>query len=330
MMKKYLFLFVAAVLFAACQNPSKQEPVKLIFDTDMAPDYDDVGALTILHAMADSGEVEILAAGSSNKCEACVPCIDVLNTYFGRPNIPLGAVKGDAPDLDAWHRGLKWTVELPKRYPHKIAKTSDAEDVVAVYRRALSAAPDTSVTIVTVGFFSGMRDLLQSPADAISPMNGKDLIKAKVKRLVSMAGLFPEGAEFNVIKDSLASRYVFENWPTPIWLSGFEIGEKILTGKRVAASDVQNSPVKDVYEMTLAQDNPEGRQSWDQTAVLVAVRGCNDYFAMERGTMIVLPNGHNRWEKSDTGNHYRLLEKMPIPQLTKVIEDMMMHQPIKK
>ena len=94
--------------------------------------------------------------------------------------------------------------------------------------------------------------------------------------------------------------------------------------------DVENNPVKDVYEMTLAQDNPEGRQSWDQTAVLVAVRGWQDYFDIERGTMVVLPNGHNRWEKSDTGNHYRLLFKMPVPQLTKVIEDMMMHEPQKK
>ena len=324
-------MLVVAGFLSACQTRQpKQKPVKLIFDTDMAPDYDDVGALAILHAMADSGEVEILAAGSSNKCETCVPCIEILNTYFGRPDIPLGAVKGEAPNIDTWHGGLRWTSELPKRYTHKIAQTSDAEDVVSVYRRALSAAPDTSVTIVTVGFFSGMRDLLQSPADDISPMTGKELVTAKVKRLVSMAGIFPEGREFNVINDAQASQYVFENWPTEIWLSGFEIGDKILTGKRVAALEVSNSPVKDVYEMSLAQDNPEGRQSWDLTAALVAVRGWKEYFDAERGTMVVLPDGYNRWEKSDTGRHYRLIEKMPIPELPKVLEDLMIHQPVKK
>jgi len=28
-----------------------------------------------------------------------------------------------------------------------------------------------------------------------------------------MAGRFPEGKEFNIFKDSTASKFVFENWP---------------------------------------------------------------------------------------------------------------------
>jgi hypothetical protein len=31
------------------------EPVKVIFDTDMITDFDDVGALACLHALADAG-----------------------------------------------------------------------------------------------------------------------------------------------------------------------------------------------------------------------------------------------------------------------------------
>ena len=34
--------------------------VKLIFDTDIAEDCDDVGAMAVLHALADKGELEIL------------------------------------------------------------------------------------------------------------------------------------------------------------------------------------------------------------------------------------------------------------------------------
>ena len=63
----------AAVLFVAscAQKPAVQsvaenDCVNLIFDTDMAPDYDDVGALAILHCLADSGEVRILGTASSN------------------------------------------------------------------------------------------------------------------------------------------------------------------------------------------------------------------------------------------------------------------------
>ena len=35
--------------------------VKIILDTDISPDYDDVGAMAVLHALAKRGEAEILA-----------------------------------------------------------------------------------------------------------------------------------------------------------------------------------------------------------------------------------------------------------------------------
>ena len=71
-MRKYI-CFLLLLCCAVCQGENR--PVNLIFDTDMAPDYDDVGALAMLHAMADLGEVNILATVSSNKCETAVPCI---------------------------------------------------------------------------------------------------------------------------------------------------------------------------------------------------------------------------------------------------------------
>ena len=248
---------------------------------DMAPDYDDVGAMAVLHALADSGEVDILATVSSNKQETTAPCIDVCNTYFGRPGIPVGAPKGEGVSMDTWHKGLKRTEELPSRFPHKVESASQAEDAVSVYRRVLNAQPDTSVVVVTVGFFTNLKDLLESGPDADSPLSGKELVAAEVKRLVSMAGYFPEGKEFNVMMDAPASQYVFENWPTPIVLSGFDIGEKIITGKQTAAMPVEGSPVREAYKMCLEQDNPEGRNSWDQSAVLVAVRGAEPYFGLK-------------------------------------------------
>ncbi len=45
-----------------------QKPVSIIFDTDIAPDYDDVGAMALLHAFADQGEAatidEVVFVGS--------------------------------------------------------------------------------------------------------------------------------------------------------------------------------------------------------------------------------------------------------------------------
>lgn len=327
-MGKYILIFLS-LFCMACSNNKTNEPVNLIFDTDMAPDYDDVGALALLHALADSGEVHILATVSSNKCATAVPCIEVINTYFGRPDIPTGAVRGEAADRTTWHSGLRWTEELPKWYPHHTKSTADSEDALVLYRRILSRQPDQSVTIVTVGFFSNLQNLLLSGPDSISPLSGKELVRRKVKQLVSMAGAFPEGREFNVYVDVKASQFIIKEWPTPILFSGFEIGSQIYTGKRLVESGIQNNPIVDTYTMCLPQDNPEGRDSWDQTATLVAVRGASDYFDVEYGSITVNDDGSNTWKKDPNGRHACLLFKMPKEQLTKEIEHLMMHMPEK-
>src|SRR5450432_1514242 len=95
-MKKILFiifLFSYCTLFA-----QKHQPVSIIFDTDIAPDYDDVGAMALLHAFADKGEAKILATISSNAFETTAPTLSVLNTYFKRPSIPIGITKNALPD----------------------------------------------------------------------------------------------------------------------------------------------------------------------------------------------------------------------------------------
>ena len=221
-MKKSLFLMGLFALLISCKGnvsknipqTDKPQPVNLILDTDLGPDYDDVGAMALMHALADSGQVNILATLSSNHDERVVPCIEVLNTYFNRPDIPVGAPKSEpGASLTTWHK-TKWTDELPANYPHHTAKTSDAPDALKVYRKILSEQPDTSVVICTIGFFSNLRDLLQSGADEYSDLSGKELVAKKVKRLVSMAGLFPEGKEFNVYCDVPASKVVADEWPT--------------------------------------------------------------------------------------------------------------------
>ncbi len=69
------------------------------------------------------------------------------------------------------------------------------------------------------------------------------------------------GYEFNVMVDAPASQKVFAEWPTPVTISGFEIGEKILTGLRLINNEaVHNSPVKDAFAVALAKDkNTVGR-----------------------------------------------------------------------
>lgn len=304
--------------------------MNLILDTDLGPDYDDVGAMALMHALADSGKVNILGVMSSNKDERVIPCIDVLNTYFGRPDIPLGAPKSEGGvNLTAGHKE-KWTDYLPANYPHRIRKTSDAPDAIAMYRRILSKQPDKSVVICTVGFFTNLKDLLLSEGDEFTPLTGRELVARKVKHLVSMAAHFPVGREFNVYCDAPASVEVVTNWPTEIIFSGFEIGDVILTGKTLVKADIGKSPVKDTYELCFKESDPYGRMSWDQTAVLVAINGWEPYYDTERGRLYVSLEGSNNWKADPEGRHIRLLEKKLPREMELLIENYMMHQPVKK
>jgi inosine-uridine nucleoside N-ribohydrolase len=326
---KYAFPFSSFLfIFSYCHVPVPEvkEPVKIIFDSDMGPDYDDVGALTMLHAFADSGKAEILATMASNKYELVAPCLDIINTYYGRSDIPVGSPKLHGVTFTC---NQHWTDSLVSHYPHAINTNKQAQDAVFLYRKILSLQADTSVVIVTVGFLTNLNDLLLSSPDSNSPLNGKELVKKKVKHLVSMAGKYPEGWEFNVKEDATSSAYVFDNWPTRIILSGFEIGEKIFTGKKLMNSNLK-SPAKMAFSIAIPMsgEDKNGRMSWDQTAVLTAVLGTSTNFEEVKGKMIAEPSGFNRWDGNKNGKHAYLVFKKSPQQLSELIERYMMHEPV--
>lgn len=302
------------------------KPVPIIFDTDMGPDYDDVGAITILHALADQKEATILATIASTKYEGVGPILNIFNTYFKRPDLPIGVPRGDALTLkDKQH----WTDTLLNKYPHRYKRNNEFLDAVALYRKVLAQQPDNSVTIVTVGFLTNISNLLKSEADEYSSLSGADLVNKKVARLVSMAGKFPSGNEFNVREDAKASQNVFKNFKKPVILSGFEIGVKIKSGLPLIHNNkIRNSPVKDVFRISIPLDDEDrdGRMSWDQTAVLVAVRGVKPFYKVKCGTMIVAADGSNTWDAQGNA-HCRLVEDQPPANVQKIINDLMMHQP---
>ncbi len=295
----------------------------------MGPDYDDVGAITLLHALADSGQAKILATIASTKYDGVACVMNVFNTYFNRPNIPVAVPKGNALTLRDWQH---WTDTLIEKYPHSIKSNDDVPDAPDLYRKILSQQPDHSVTIVTVGFLTNLSNLLLSKADKYSSLEGKELVRQKVKQLVCMAGRFPSGSEFNVNRDAPASQNVFSNWPTNILFSGFEIGQKIKVGLPLIHNDaIDNSPVKDVFRISIpmAVEDSAGRMSWDETAVLVAVKGYEQFYHLEYGRMQVAADGSNTWS-AEGKQHAHLVEAVSPEIVRAYINKLIMHQPMKK
>jgi pyrimidine-specific ribonucleoside hydrolase len=324
------FLFFC-LLLQVVSSPAQEKgkPVAIIFDSDMGPDYDDVGAIAMLHALADSGYANILATVASTKYEGVAAIFNVFNTYFKRPDIAIGVPKGKALELkDVQH----WTDTLLLKYPHHIKRNDEVPDATEVYRKVLASQPDKSVTIVTVGFLTNLSALLQSLPDKYSKLNGKELIGKKVKQLVCMAGKFPVGSEFNVDRDAAASQFVFNNWETPVVLSGFEIGQKIKTGLPLINNNaIKNSPVKDVFRICIPLDPQDsaGRMSWDETAVLVAIKGYKPWYGIEKGKIIVAEDGTNTWIKEPSPHNY-LTEAQSPAIVQQLINTLIMHQPVKK
>lgn len=328
-MRSFIILFCLGIftINSACAQKVAPKPVNIIFDSDMGPDYDDTGAITILHALADKGECNILATIASTKYEGVAGVFSVFNTYFNRPGIPVGVPKGDALELRDWQH---WTDTLLVKYPHKLKNNSDAWDAVKLYRKLLAAQPDNGVTIVTVGFLTNLSNLLNSSADKYSNLDGKALVARKVKLLVCMAGKFPSGFEFNVMKDAKASQNVYQNWPGQVILSGFEIGAKIHVGLPLVHNQaIKNDPAKDVFSISIpkAKEDSAGRMSWDETAVLVAIKGYSQWYSLHSGRMKVADDGSDVWDDNGKGQAY-LVEKVDYTEVQKLIDELIQHQPV--
>lgn len=313
-------------LIPVISTAQKQEPVPIIFDSDMGPDFAEVGALATLHALADSGETKILATIGNNRYPHIAEVFDVINTYFDRPDLPIAIPNGASAEIKDWQG---WSDVLVSEFPHNIASNHEAEGAVDLYRKILSQQPDSSVTIVAVGFMTNMANLLESKPDKYSKFNGRKLVSKKVSKMVSMAGKYPSGKEFNVKKDVIAADYVFENWPTKIIFSGYEIGVKVKTGIKLINNDeIQNNPIKRAYAVSIPQQPKfkSGKYSHDQTAVLVGVRGTLPYYDLMPGRNTVNSNGVNKWDYAGSG-HFYLVEKKSPNYMQNLIDTLMQHQP---
>ena len=135
------------------QSAAAVPPIRIVFDTDMHTDCDDAGALAVLHALADKGECEILATVVSVKDSWSAATVDAINTYHGRPNVPLGMVKG--PGV---LRKSSFTGRIATDFPHGVKSAEDVPDATEVYRDVWAAQPDASAVIVTVGYLTNLRD----------------------------------------------------------------------------------------------------------------------------------------------------------------------------
>jgi hypothetical protein len=131
-----------------------------------------------------------------------------------------------------------------------------------------------------------------------------------------------------LIADGPAAEYTINNWPTPVVFSGHEIGNVIMTGPGLKKLDAK-SPVRRAFEL---YNGLTPRSSYDQTAVLYAVRGLDgglaDLWSVQSGgRLVVKKNGSAKWQPSGDRQQSYLVQKAPPSTMAKIIEDLMMEPP---
>ena len=362
---KRLIQSLLSVFFAltfgdtAIAQPAR-EPTPVIFDTDMFGDIDDVLALAMLHALQDRSEIRLLAVTTTTDYEWCAPFIDAVDTYYGHSDVLIGVVKDGVTAEETLRKFpptklqstyinyTKYISELKKPggallFPRRLTPNSEIPEAVSLLRKALAAQPDGSVVIVQVGFSTNLARLLRSKPDSVSPLNGLELVKRKVRLLSVMAGRYNgddgklldhPNPEFNVVMDVPSAQFLFANWPTPIVDSGFEIGDSmLLKGSKIDRnfSSAKANPVVETYRYTdpifRSAKTPSGalhnHPTYDLTAVLYAVLPDDGYFSLsEPGKITILADGSSHFDATASGKH-RYLTMTPI-QRSRAIEAMTM------
>lgn len=311
------------------------EPVKIVFDTDMANDCDDAGALAVLNALADLGEAEILAVVTNRKdpSNASAAACSAINTWYGRGDVPIGTDKDGAKTKNS--NPSSYAPVLRDEFPHSAKPDDEMPDALRVYREALAAQPDGSVVICSVGALSNLEDLLRSAGDDLSPMTGGELIEAKVKHTVIMGGWFPRSSkpETNIKLDPASAVTVVNEWPGLIHWQGYEVGAAVINGAELKEVPPTN-PVRRSYELRpfppgMAIDR--GKPAHDLTAVLFAVRGEDPelWHVVKNGRVIADSDGHTEW-KRDWAKRHRYLQIAKgtgLDGLTQVVGDLLTAPP---
>lgn len=310
---KHALCLTIALVFSLLASSLEAEPVKLILDTDMETDCDDAGAMAILHSLADRGECEILATVTSVRDPNSIATVDAINRYHGRAELPLGMVKGPGVMEKS-----KFAAQIAKEFPHRVKSPDSVPDASLVYRDVLEQASDRSVVVVTVGYLTNLKNLLQLPAQD-GHASGMDLIQRKVITWVCMGGNFigspPKDdlklGNVNFQRDAASAHYVIHHWPGEIVFAGREVcsvPSGLAIGKDLSSTPV-NNPVRRAYELYFG-GQAKNRHVADLATVLYAVRGLTDCWAISApGQMNLQEDMTFTWTDASSGKQRYLLKK---------------------
>lgn len=269
----------------------------VILDTDIGPDCDDAGAIALLATLADKYKLPVLGIVNCSSNRFGNGAIRAISEFCSlKTEIAQYEDSGLFPDENLYNK------HITEKYLEGREDALDAHSALKFYKEKLKQAQDNSVVIITIGFLNNIARLIEECPE---------LVEKKVNAIVSMAGKAPAGKEFNITSDIKSAKTVFEKFPNTIVCSGFEVGEKVLTGYVDEPSNASTNPIYDSYRLYVkSKDKRHLRPSWDLTAVQFAFEGAGEFYKVSPPCKITVEDdGTTAFVHERSSNRYYLINK---------------------
>ena len=288
----------------------EQQDVRIILDCDMGSSTDDLFALMMLHRYMDMQRCDLIGVIVDRMGRAHADIVDVVDTYYGHPDIPIGLETQGQQETHVWipYHNLAYarTMEGEQMFKRTVSDEGSYMEGYKLYRKLLSGQPDHSVTIVSIGLVTTMARLLESGPDEYSPLDGVELIRAKVKNIYAMGGVFGDAVEpdYNFLQAIDFSMKFFALLPkeVDIVFSPGEVGDPLDYRPAQVIEDLYWTdfhPIKWTYQYLNCNT---GQKMWDPQAVINAVEGNERYNLSPRGWVTLTPRGETLFTPDPNGN----------------------------
>lgn len=293
---------------------------KVILDTDLGSDVDDVGALALANIFHNQKKINLLAVTHTTSGLYGPLVCEAINEFYGNEDIPVGVYKGK--EFLKKELVNNYPIPTSKVFPHKHSNVKKMPDALEVLKKTLKN--NDHVTMIFIGQLLNLANLLKSEG-------GEELINQKVDAIYIMGGAFSEitglprsgQPEYNLCTALEESIYVIRRLKVKTVFIDGSIGLKVLTGARICQVYGDSHIVSYAYSRYIYREKDNSRFSWD---LITVYQGClqDDYFnEVGPGIVNIDEKGNTSFENDDKGNFYIVIANKSFEEIKERLETLL-------
>lgn len=272
---------------------------KVILDTDLGCDSDDIGAVVILNQLYKQKKVLPLCITSVNSHIEPALVIEEINKHYHNEFL-VGMNKSNNYGIDNGY-----AFDICKKF--NISKNKDYLSSVEVIKKVLDEQTEP-IELITVGPLTNIGNFIK--------IYGADLLNEKVSVIYSMAGNFvSSNAEWNITEDIESFKTVLDTFNNKMVFIPFEIGCDVFTARNLLNSDTLMGYGYHVHSYGV-------RPSWDPITVFYGITLSEEFKLSKKGTVLCSSAGVTTFSEGE-GNHYYIVNDFDKKKIENILEELM-------